>query len=144
MKKVNFLWILLIGFQYLSAQEIATNIVEQKRNSKNEIYHHLGKAPRDGGFFLKGFWVWDNTVIKGEDGKYHLFSSSYPDTIPFHPGWMVSSEIVHAIADKPEGPFRYVDKALPNRGAQFWDGHSTFNPQIKKYKGKYYMFYERC
>lgn len=90
---------------------------------------------------MKGYWVWDNTVIKGDDGKYHLFSSCYPDSIPFHPGWMVSSEIVHAVADKPEGPFEFVDKALPNRGAQYWDGHSTFNPQIKKYKGKYYMFY---
>ena len=141
MRNTKFLWILLLAFQLMSSQEMLKDLVQLKKDSKNEIFHNQGQAVKNGGFFMKGYWVWDNTVIKGEDGKYHLFSSCYPDSIPFHPGWMVSSEIVHAVADKPEGPFEFVDKALPNRGAQYWDGHSTFNPQIKKYKGKYYMFY---
>lgn len=141
MKKTFFLGMLLVAFQLLSAQVKPNDLLELKKNSKNEIFHNLGKAVKYGGFYMKGYWVWDNTVIKGDDGKYHLFSSRYSDTIVFHPGWMVSSEIVHAVADKPEGPFHFVDKALSARGAQFWDGRSTFNPQIFKHKGKYYMFY---
>jgi len=141
MKYKVLFWLLILGLHSVSSQEKLTNLSKLKKNSKNEIFHHQGQAVRKGGFFIEGYWIWDNTVIKGEDGKYHLFSSCYPDTIVFHPGWMVSSEIIHAVADKPEGPFHYVNKALETRGAQYWDGRSVFNPQIFRHKGKYYMLY---
>jgi hypothetical protein len=141
MKNTISLLVMLIAFQSLSAQEMLPNLLELKKNSKNEIFHNLGQADKNGGFYMKGYWVWDNSVIKGDDGKYHLFSSRYSDTIVFHPGWMVSAEIIHSVADKPEGPFHFVNKALTARGAQYWDGRSTFNPQIFKHNGKYYMFY---
>ena len=54
---------------------------------------------------------------------------------------MVASEIVHAIADTPEGPYQFSDVALPARGAQYWDGRSTHNPRILKYQNKYYLIY---
>lgn len=143
LKNILFLCFILITAQTVSAQEqkMLPNLLQLKKDSKNEIFHHLGQAVKKGGFYLKGYWVWDNTVIKGDDGKYHLFSSCYSDTIVFHPGWMVSAEIIHAVADKPEGPFRFVNKALKTRGAQYWDGRSVFNPQIFKHNDKYYMFY---
>lgn len=122
------------------AQKIE-NLVESKHQSKNELFHHLGQAPRTPAFESEGYWVWGSSVVKGEDGKYHMFVSRFPKSLPFHPGWMIASEIVHATSDTPEGPYKFSDIALPARGAQYWDGRSTHNPRILKYKNKYYLIY---
>lgn len=122
------------------AQKIE-NLVELKQQSKNELFHHLGQAPRTLAFESEGYWVWGSSVVKGEDGKYHMFVSRFPKSLPFHPGWMIASEIVHATSDTPEGPYKFSDIALPARGAQYWDGRSTHNPRILKYKNKYYLIY---
>lgn len=122
------------------AQKIE-NLVELKHQSKNELFHHLGQAPRTPAFESEGYWVWGSSVVKGEDGKYHMFVSRFPKSLPFHPGWMIASEIVHATSDTPEGPYKFSDIALPARGAQYWDGRSTHNPRILKYENKYYLIY---
>ena len=79
--------------------------------------------------------------MKGDDGKYHMFVSRFPKSLPFHPGWMVASEIVHAVSEVPQGPYRFSEVALPARGAQYWDGRSTHNPRILRQNGKYYLIY---
>lgn len=122
------------------AQKIE-NLTKLKRQSENELFHHLGQAPRTPTFESEGYWVWGSSVIKGNDGKYHMFVSRFPKSLPFHPGWMVASEIVHAISDTPEGPYKFSDIALPARGAQYWDGRSTHNPRILEYQNKYYLIY---
>lgn len=122
------------------AQKIE-NLVKLKRQSENELFHHLGQASRTPAFESEGYWVWGSSVIKGNDGKYHMFVSRFPKSLPFHPGWMIASEIVHAISDTPEGPYQFSDIALPTRGAQYWDGRSTHNPRILEYQNKYYLIY---
>ena len=122
------------------AQKIE-NLTKLKRQSENELFHHLGQAPRTPAFESEGYWVWGSSVITGNDGKYHMFVSRFPKSLPFHPGWMVASEIVHAISDTPEGPYKFSDIALPARGAQYWDGRSTHNPRILEYQNKYYLIY---
>ena len=124
----------LVSTSIVFAQKI-DNLVALKQQSKNELFHKLKKAPRTPAFESEGYWVWGSSVVKGEDGKYHMFVSRFPKSLPFHPGWMVASEIVHAISDTPQGPYRFSDVALPARGAQYWDGRSTHNPRILKYKG---------
>lgn len=54
---------------------------------------------------------------------------------------MVASEIVHAVSEIPQGPYRFSEVALPARGAQYWDGRSTHNPRILRQNGKYYLIY---
>lgn len=124
----------------LNAQRIG-NIAELKEKSRNSLFHNLGKAPLTPAFECEGWWTWGSSVIKGEDGKYHMYVSRFPKSLPFHPGWMVASEIVHAVSDTPEGPYTFSDVALPARGAQYWDGRSTHNPRILRYKGKYCLIY---
>lgn len=85
-------------------------------------------APRGGGFRMEGYWVWCGSVVQGEDGKFHMFASRWPKTLPMHPGWMTASEIVRADSDTPEGPYRFCEVALPARGAEYWDGRCTHNP----------------
>ena len=104
-------------------------------------FPELGPVPRHGGFKMPGYWVWCGSVIKGEDGRYHLFSSRWPRDVTFHPGWMTNSEIVRAVADRPEGPYQFEQVVLPARGAEWWDGRSTHNPAITRHGGTYYLFY---
>ncbi len=93
------------------------------------------------GFNQKDYWTWCGSVIKGEDGKYHLFASRWPKKLSFELYWLTNSEIVHAISDKPEGPYAFSDIALPPRGEQFWDGKMTHNPAIRKHGDTYLLYY---
>lgn len=122
------------------AQKI-DNLVLLKQTSHNELFHHLGKAYRAPAFECEGYWTWGSSMIQGDDGKYHLYVSRFPKRLPFHPGWMIASEIVHAVADVPQGPYTFSDVALPARGAEYWDGRSTHNPRILHHQGKYYLIY---
>ncbi|MDF7822751.1 glycoside hydrolase family protein [Pontiellaceae bacterium B12227] len=107
----------------------------------NEIYHSLGRVHVEGGYRDDNYWVWGSSIIKGDDGKYHMYVSRWPKGIKFHPGWMVASEIVHATADQPEGPYEFSDVALGPRSPQFWDGCSQFNPKVFKHEDTYILFY---
>jgi len=111
------------------------------RSEPGQYFDNVLPAPIDGGFRMDGFWVWGSSVIRGEDGSYHMYVSRWPGILPFHPGWMVASEIVHAVSTTPEGPYQFSDIALPARGAQYWDGRSTHNPRIARYKDTYVLFY---
>ncbi len=117
------------------------NLQELKANSRNVIFRNLDKARKTPALEMEGYWVWGSSVIQSADGKYHIYASRFPKSLPFHPGWMVASEIVHGVSTVPEGPYEFSDVALPARGAQYWDGRSTHNPRILAYKDKYYLIY---
>lgn len=108
---------------------------------ENAILKRIDRAVVGGGLEMEGYWVWCNSVVKGGDGLYHMFASRWPKRLPFHPGWMVASEVVHATSKTPEGPYQFSDVALPARGAQYWDGRSTHNPRIVRHKDKYVLYY---
>lgn len=108
---------------------------------KNDLYERIAPAPVGGGYEDPDYWVWGSSVMQGNDGKYHMFVSRWPKAFPFHPGWMVKSEVAHCVSDTPEGPYRFVDVALGARGAKYWDGQSCHNPRVVKYKDTYVMFY---
>lgn len=97
-------------------------------------------VPRNSGFRMEGYWIWCGSVIKAEDGRYHMFASRWPKTQPMHPGWIFSSEIVRAVSDTPTGLYEFAEVVLPARGAQYWDGRATHNPRIMK-RGKGYVLY---
>jgi len=101
----------------------------------------LGAPRRNAGFRMAGYWIWCPSVIKGEDGLYHMFASRIPKAIPFHPGWMTDSEVVRAISRTPDGPYEFAETVLPRRGAEYWDGRSTHNPRIVRHGDLYVLFY---
>lgn len=98
-------------------------------------------APRNGGFYMEGYWVWCSSVIKAEDGRYHMFASRWPKTQPMHPGWIFSSEVVRAVSDTPQGPYEFAQVVLPARGPQYWDGRMTHNPRIFRQGSQYILYY---
>ncbi|AUP79715.1 glycoside hydrolase family protein [Flavivirga eckloniae] len=86
------------------------------------------------------YHIWGASVIKGYDGKYHMYYSRWKYELG-HMGWVTDSEIAYAVAEKAEGPYKDVNVALPARGKDFWDGTTTHNPTIFKKDGKYYLYY---
>lgn len=104
-------------------------------------FPELGVVPRNGGFRMPGYWVWCGSVIRDDEGRYHMFASRWPKDLTFHPGWMTSSEIVRATAVTPQGPYEFQDVVLPARGAEWWDGRSTHNPSIARHGAAYVLFY---
>lgn len=96
-------------------------------------------APVGGGFEMEDYWVWGSSVIKGEDGNYHMFASRWAKDIGFGK-WVTNSEIVRAVSDIPEGPYEFQEIVLPMRGKEFFDGLVTHNPRVIKY-GDYYLLY---
>ncbi|MBS1794420.1 MAG: hypothetical protein JSS81_11230 [Acidobacteria bacterium] len=111
-------------------------------DDKNEDFRaRLLPTKYESGFRMDGYWVWCGSSIKGDDGKYHLYASRWPNSTPFSPYWLTNSEIVHAVADTPEGPYKFADVALAPRGPEFWDGQMTHNPAIRKYGDTYLLFY---
>jgi hypothetical protein len=109
---------------------------------QNEAFiDKLGPSVKNGGFRMENYWVWGASVIRGEDGKYHMFASRWPKKYPFFAGYIFYSEIVQAVADRPEGPFEFQEVVLKERGAEYWDGRMTHNPTIHKHGETYVLFY---
>ncbi|TXE13901.1 family 43 glycosylhydrolase [Seonamhaeicola algicola] len=94
-------------------------------------------------FISEDYHIWGASVVKGDDGKYHMYYSRWEYELG-HMGWVTDSEIAYAVADKAEGPYKHVNVALPARGKEFWDGTTTHNPNIVKKDGKYYLYYMGC
>jgi hypothetical protein len=57
---------------------------------------------------LKNYVYWDGQIMRGPDGKYHMYASRWSQTAG-HSGWG-KSVAVHAVSDSMIGP--YVDKGM--------------------------------
>lgn len=100
----------------------------------------LRPSPAEARFIDENFYIWCGTMVRGDDGKYHLYYSRWPRALG-HYAWVTHSEVAHAVADSPLGPYRHADVTLPPRGKTFWDGLCTHNPTIQRFGGKYYLYY---
>jgi hypothetical protein len=70
---------------------------------------------------IQKFCYWDGQVLKGADGKWHMFASRWPEERG-HGGW-TGSAAVHAVADNVLGP--YVDKGMLWPDDQGGKGHNV-------------------
>ncbi|MBV9658747.1 MAG: glycoside hydrolase family protein [Verrucomicrobia bacterium] len=57
---------------------------------------------------MKQWDYWDGKIIKGSDGRYHMFASRW-EQAQGHKGWF-GSKAIHAVSDSLTGP--YLDKEL--------------------------------
>ena len=88
----------------------------------------------------KEWFAWCPSVIKADDGKYHMFHVRWPKKYSFL-SWLTHSEIVHAVADRPEGPYRELAVAMPSAGDGRGDWFTAHNSKIKYFEGKYYLYF---
>ncbi len=87
----------------------------------------------------EGYYVWCCAPIYDEKGKVHVFYSRWPEQYKMG-GWIRQSEIAHAVANRPEGPYKYVETILRPRPGYF-DATTCHNPHIQYIDGTYYLFY---
>lgn len=122
---------------------LATVIIgscEQEQEPNNDFKIELGKVAFKSVFSGgDSSSHWGGSVVKGEDGLYHMLYSRWPKQIGWE--WVNYSEIAHAVSESPFGPFTHKDVALPDRGEGYWDGYTTHNPTVHKFNGKYYLYY---
>ena len=107
----------------------------------NTFIDRLGPSFHGGGLALDDYWVWDGSAIRGEDGRYHLFSSRWPSEYLMHPGWTFHSEIIHASSDTPEGPYTFEGVVFEKRDTKYFDASMTHNPTIHKHGDTFLLFY---
>lgn len=84
--------------------------------------------------------IWCGSMIKGYDNKYHLYYSRWPRETG-HEAWISHSEVAYAVADKPEGPYKFVNISLSGTDSCTWDGATAHNPYIVLKDNKYYLYY---
>ncbi|HIS68690.1 MAG TPA: glycoside hydrolase family protein [Candidatus Gallacutalibacter stercoravium] len=107
----------------------------------NPFAGRLLPAPVNGGFQMEDYWIWCGSVVKGEDGRFHMFASRWPKKYGFAANWLYRCEIVRASSDTPEGPYQFEEVVLGPRGRQYFDGMNVHNPYIRHWRGKYYLYY---
>jgi hypothetical protein len=119
-----------------------------------DLNAQIGEADADGLFSAPDYYTWCSSVVKGEDGKYHMFYSRWPhgkrraddDSMNYifngFRGWLKYSEIAYAVSDKLNGPYHYVKTVLKGDGdTSKWDRYTMHNPQIRKFGNFYYLYY---
>lgn len=112
----------------------------QKKSQELDFTQLIPAKPDKRFFQMEGYCVWCNGAVKGEDGKYHLFFSRWPESRGFD-AWVTHSEIAHAVSDSLLGPYVFHDIAIPHRGNQYWDGDYAHNPHVLKEGDTYYLYY---
>jgi hypothetical protein len=85
------------------------------------------------------YYVWCVAPIYDKTGKVHVFYSRWPAKLGMG-GWLKGSEIAHAVANNPEGPYTYIETVLAPRPG-FWDATTCHNPHIQYVDGTYCLFY---
>ena len=117
-------------------------IVALGQNKRDDLFFKDRLQPISEENILKteGYYNWGASIIKGKEGKYHLFYSRWKRDYSFY-GWLTHSEIAHAVSDNPSGPWEYEETVLRGRGKGHWDAITAHNPKIKYFDGKYYLYY---
>lgn len=91
-------------------------------------------------FYDKDYFNWGSTIIKDDDGKYHLFYDQMPRKYGFY-SWLTDGIVSRAESDSPTGPWTKVQEVLKARGDDFWDQYTVHCSKAYKFEGKYYLYY---
>ncbi len=116
------------------------NVYSQEHPDNLFFKDRLQPISRENIFKTEVYYNWGASIIKGDDGKYHLFYSRWKKEYSFT-GWLLFSEVAHAVSKSPAGPWKYKETVLKNRGKGYPDAITAHNPKIKFFNGKYYLYY---
>ena len=104
------------------------------------IRDYLQPLTTDNIFSDPDYYNWGSSIIRDEQGLYHLFYARWRRDLTFT-GWLTHSEIAHAVSEHAWGPWKYKETVLKGRGGDHWDAITAHNPKIKYFNGKYYLYY---
>ncbi len=125
---------------FLSTLAAAATSARAANEDDLDFSQLIQPVPLDAKFIDERYYIWCGAPIQSDDGRYHLFYSRWPRELG-HNAWVTRSEIAHAVSDRPLGPYRHRDVALPARSPEFWDGACTHNPNIIRVGKQYCLFY---
>jgi hypothetical protein len=97
-----------------------------------DVWGAEGTIPRyiDNGIEDRTYSFWGGNIIRGDDGKYHLFVCGWLESSPRgHAEWP-NSDVFHTVADNPVGPFK-ISQIIGK-------GH---NPELFRAKNGQYVIY---
>lgn len=139
-----FAGLFFASFLFLSGAAAQTVVNPAGRGAANypaEAISDFSKRLEPVGRILEeeGYFVWCCAPIYDDEGKVHVFYSRWKKEYGMG-GWISKCEIAHAVADKPEGPYKYVETTLAPRPG-FFDATTCHNPTIHKVDGRYWIFY---
>jgi arylsulfatase A-like enzyme len=86
------------------------------------------------------WFTWCNSILRGEDGRYHLFYVRWPKRYGFH-AWLTHSETARAVSSAPAGPYRHVETVIPSRGDFAWNQYNAHNVKIERFGDRYYLYH---
>lgn len=113
-------------------------------SAESENHIQIQPVPRSAVLKDHDYIVWGASMVQSEDGTCHLFYCRWKGRLVRD--WYMSAEIVHATATTPLGPYVPKDVVLSRRpeGAAMWDGLAAYNPTVKRFGDKYYLYYTGC
>jgi len=128
-------------FLFLGAISASAQIIDQSGKYPVEAISSFAERLEPVGRILEeeGYNVWCQAPVMDDDGKVHVFYSRWKITSGWG-GWLNGCEIAHAVADKPEEPYKHVETILAPRPGYF-DSSACHNPSIYKVDGRYWLFY---
>jgi hypothetical protein len=128
--------------------EDAAEYTLSKEYTNIEVYLNYGDSISDFSASLKpvgrileveGYYVWCCAPMYDEKGRTHVFYSRWEEKYGMG-GWISHSEIAHAVADSPEGPYTDMGVVLAPR-AGYFDATTCHNPHLQQVNGRYCLFY---
>ena len=70
---------------------------------------------------------WGGNIIKGDDGKYHIYVSGWPEsTARGHMAWSSASRVYHVVSDNVWGPYTYVSDIGAGHNSEIYKTGDTY------------------
>ncbi|WAJ72227.1 glycoside hydrolase family protein [Catenovulum adriaticum] len=138
MKHINYksIW----GVWAALAITVVSAAVKAKDTDTYDLTAAMQPVSKDNIFYDKDYYNWGSTIVKGDDGKYHLFYDQMPKEHGFY-SWLTDGIVSRAVSDSPTGPWKKVQEVLGGRGDGYWDQYTVHCTKVYKFDGKYYLYY---
>lgn len=92
-----------------------------------------------------GWTVWDCSPIYGPHGRVHVFATRWRSFDRPDATWYMGSQIVHAVAARPEGPYEVLGVVIEgDGGSERWDSSGVINAKIYAVGDQYCLLYTGC
>lgn len=112
----------------------------QPENEPLDLAAMVQPVPRRAQFIDPDWYNWGGSMTRTADGVCHLLYARWPRELG-HFSWLSHSEIAHATADDPLGPYSFASVALPGRQGTNWVTSTAHNPTVLHTGGKYYLYF---
>jgi hypothetical protein len=82
---------------------------------------------KDNGIEDNTYSYWGGNIIKGDDGKYHIYVSGWPEsTAKGHMAWSSASRVYHVKSDNVWGPYEFVSDIGAGHNSEIYKTGDTY------------------